>query len=237
VSAVIWHDVECGAYDADLALWEGLAEESEGPVLDLGCGAGRVSLHLGRRGHEVIALDVDPELIETLSARAEGLPVTPVLGDARGFELDRDITLAIAPMQLLQLLHGPEDRLECLGCIAAHLLPGGRVALAIVEELPAPVDGVRPLPDVREVDEWVYSSLPLETAVEGPEIAIRRLRQTVSPTGVLSEEENEIRICKLSAAELEAEGGAVGLKPLGRRRIPATDLHVGSTVVVLGRGD
>jgi SAM-dependent methyltransferase len=237
VSAVIWHEVECGAYDADLALWEALADGSEGPVLDLGCGAGRVSLHLGRRGHEMIALDVDPDLIETLGARAQGLPIEPVLGDARGFELDRDITLAIAPMQLMQLLRGPEERLECLGCIAAHLLPGGRIALAIVEELPAPVDGVQPLPDVREVDAWVYSSLPLETAVEGPEIAIRRLRQTVSPSGELSEEENEIRICKLTAGQLEAEGAAVDLKPLARHRIPATDLHVGSTVVVLGRGD
>jgi SAM-dependent methyltransferase len=236
VSAVIWHEVECGAYEADLALWERLAGESEGPVLDLGCGAGRVSLHLARRGHELIALDVDPDLVAALAARAEGLPVTAVLGDARGFELDRDVALAIAPMQLLQLLGGREDRLECLGCIAAHLLPGGHLAFAIVEELPAPVDGARPVPDVREVDDWVYSSLPLETAVEGPEIAIRRLRQTISPSGVLSEEENEIRICQLSAEQVEEEGSRVGLAPVARLRIPPTDLHVGSTVVVLGRG-
>lgn len=237
MNAVIWHDVECGAYAADLAFWEELAAGSDGTLLDLGSGSGRVALHLGRRGHAVVALDVDPELIATLAERAEGLPVRPVLGDARGFELDTDVSLAIAPMQLVQLLSGREDRLECLGCIAAHLLPGGRIALAIVEELPAAEDGVRPLPDVREIDEWVYSSLPLETAVEGPEIAIRRLRQTVSPAGVLSEEENEIRICRLSADQLEEEGLQVGLKPLARRRIPPTDLHVGSTVVVLGRGD
>jgi SAM-dependent methyltransferase len=236
VNAVIWHDVECGAYAADLPLWEEFADGAEGPILDLGCGLGRVALHLGRRGHDVVALDADLELVATLADRADGLPVQPLLADARAFELDTDIALALAPMQLMQLLPGREGRLECLACISAHLLPGGRIALAIVEELPAASAGVRPLPDVREVDDWVYSSLPLETEVVGAEIAIRRLRQTVSPSGVLSEEENEVRICRLSAELLEAEAAELGLKPLARRQTPATDLHVGSTVVVLGRG-
>ena len=138
-------------------------------------------------------------------------------------------------MQLVQLLPSHADRLECLGCLAAHLLPGGRIALAIVEELPRESEGPAPLPDVREVDGWVYSSLPLDAVDIGEEIVIRRLRQTVSPAGELSEEGNEIRIRTLAAAELEAEGAEVGLVPLARRRIPPTDLHVGSTVVVLGR--
>jgi SAM-dependent methyltransferase len=235
MSVSAWHDAECGSYDADLALWEQLAEEADGPVLDLGCGTGRVALHLARRGHTVVGLDVEPELIATLSARAEGLPLEAVLADARGFELDTDIALAIAPMQLAQLLGGRADRLECLGCVAAHLLPGGRVAMAIVERLPRESEGPPPLPDVREVDGWVYSSLPVEAVDIGEEIVIRRLRQTVSPTGDLREAEDEIRIRTLSAAELESEGAEVGLVVLGRREIPPTDLHVGSTVVVLGR--
>jgi SAM-dependent methyltransferase len=237
MSAWIWHDAECGSYTADLALWEELAEAADGPILDLGCGTGRVALHLARRGHQIVGLDVDPELIETLGARGRGLPLQPVLGDARGFELDTDIALAIAPMQLVQLLPGGADRLECLRCIAAHLLPGGRIAFAIVEELPREAEGPPPLPDVREVDGWVYSSLPLDAVDIGEEIVIKRLRQTVSPAGELSEEANEIRIRTLSAAELEAEGAATGFAPLARREIPPTDLHVGSTVVVLERGD
>lgn len=236
-ATVIWHDAECGAYDADLAVWEDLARDSAGPILDLGCGTGRVALHLARRGYAVSALDVDPALIETLAERARGLPLKPVLGDARGFELDTDITLALAPMQLVQLLPSREDRLECLGCIAAHLLPGGRIALAIVERLPLESEGPPPLPDVREVDGWVYSSLPVDAVDIGEEIVIRRLRQIVSPSGDLTEEGNEIRIRTLSAAELEEDGMACGLVPLARRQVPPTDLHVGSTVVVLGRGD
>jgi SAM-dependent methyltransferase len=233
--AAIWHDAECGAYDADLALWEELAAAADGPVLELGCGTGRVALHLARRGHGVVGLDSDPDLVATLAERARGLPLQAVLGDARAFELDTDIVLAVAPMQLVQLLPSRDDRRGCLGCIAAHLLPGGRIALAIVEGLPPESEGPLPLPDVREVDGWVYSSLPIEAVDVGEEIVIRRLRQTVSPGGELREEDNEIRIRTLSAVELEEEAAACGLVPVGRRRIPPTDLHVGSTVVVLGR--
>jgi len=237
VNAAIWHEVECGSYEADLALWEKLADAAGGPILDLGCGTGRVALHLARRGHSVVGLDIELDLVAKLAERAGSLPVEAVLGDARAFNLDTDIALALAPMQLVQLLAGPDERLEMLSTIAAHLLPGGRIAMAIVEELP-PADGKgKPLPDVREIDDWVYSSLPLETAMEGEEIAIRRLRQTVSPSGELVEEENEVRIQALSAMHLEREGIETGLVPLGRRQIPPTPLHVGSTVVLLGRED
>ena len=84
-SAAIWHDVECGGYTADLAVWERLTDPVDGPVLDLGCGTGRVALHLARRGCEVWAADAVPSLLEVLAARgaAEGLAVRVVCADVR----------------------------------------------------------------------------------------------------------------------------------------------------------
>ncbi|HEV7615930.1 MAG TPA: class I SAM-dependent methyltransferase [Solirubrobacterales bacterium] len=236
MSAVIWHDAENGAYEGDLALWEELAAGVEGPILDIGCGTGRVALHLARRGHTTIGLDADPELIAALVERADGLPLQPLVGDARDFELDGAVALVLAPMQLVQLLADSAERVACLRCAASQLRPGGRIALSIVERLPEAAEGPPPLPDVREVDGWVYSSLPLDAVDIGEEIVIQRLRQTVSPAGELDEEENEIRIRTLAAGQLELEGAAAGLLPLPRRQIPATDLHVGSTVVVMERG-
>ena len=64
--AVIWHDVENGGYDVDLPLWRRLAQRAGGPVLDLGAGTGRVALALAEDGHDVTALDSDPDLIEEL---------------------------------------------------------------------------------------------------------------------------------------------------------------------------
>jgi SAM-dependent methyltransferase len=230
----IWHDVECAAYTADLRVWERLAERCGDPVLELGAGTGRLAIHLARHGHQVIGLDYDEELIAVQRERAAGLAVTPLLADARGFELPEPVALAIAPMQFLQMLADRAERLACLDGMASQLLPGGRVAAAIVEGMPEPEEGEPLLPDVREVDGWVYSSLPLEAAVGPEHIHVRRLRQRVSPTGELTDTPDEVTICTLTAAALEAEAAEVGLVPIERLYIDATDDHVGSTVVVLG---
>lgn len=229
----IWHDVECGAYDADLSLWEELARRCGGPALELGCGTGRVALHLARRGHEVVGLDVEPALLAVLAERGAGLPVRTLEADAREFRLDEPASLVLAPTHLLQLLSDAEERARSLRCIAAALRPGGLLAASILEEMPESDEASPPLPDVREVDGWVYSSLTVEAAVGPGEIVIRRLRQTVSPQGSLSEEPNEVRIATFSAHTLESEAASAGLVPAGCREIPATDIHVGSLVVLL----
>jgi SAM-dependent methyltransferase len=232
--AAIWHDVECGAYAADLRVWDELADRCGDPILELGAGTGRLAIHLARRGHRVIGLDYDETLIAAQGERAAGLSVTPLLADARGFELPEPVALALAPMQLLQMLENRAERLACLDSIAAQLLPGGRLAAAMVEGMPEPEEGEPLLPDVREVDGWVYSSLPLEAVVGPDNIIVHRLRQKVSPTGELTDMPDSVTICTLTADELEAEAAEVGLVPIERLYIDATDDHVGSTVVVLG---
>jgi len=226
-ASVIWHEVECGGYSADLRLWEELAVEHSSPILDLGCGTGRVLRHLTRRGHEVFGLDLDAALIAELPNAS--------VGDARDFELERQFGLVMAPMQLVQLFAGAEERRGCLECVAAHLAPGGLAAFAIVEEMPEPVDSSPLLPDAREVDGWVYSSLPIEARVDAEAIRMRRLRQTVSPAGELSEEIVDVELRSLDAAMLERQAAEAGLQPGGRRAVPPTEAHVGSTVVLFER--
>jgi SAM-dependent methyltransferase len=226
---VSWHEVECGGYEADLPLWEELAAGANGTILDLGCGTGRVARHLERRGHRVLGLDVEPGYVAAFGENG-------VLGDARGFDLDAEFGLILAPMQLAQLFAGPDERRGCLHSVAGHLAEGvGLAAFAIVESMPSPADPSPPLPDVRERDGWVYSSLPIETLVGDGTIRLRRLRQTVSPGGDLSEELDEVLLQALDAETLEDEARQAGLRAAGRRAIPATDAHVGSTVVLLRR--
>jgi SAM-dependent methyltransferase len=228
----IWHDVECGAYEADLRLWEELADRTGGPVLDLGCGTGRVALHLASRGHRVLGLDSDAELVGILAERGGELPVETEVADARDFALWVEFGLALAPMQILQLFDDAEARIECLRSTVAHLRAGGLVAAAIVDDIPIADAASAPLPDAREVGGWVYSSLPLETVLDGDAIVVRRLRQAVSPAGELSEEVDEVRLQALDAATLEREARQAGLRPAGRRQIPGTGDHVGSTAVL-----
>lgn len=237
--AVTWHDVECGIYAEDLPLWERLAAAASGPVLELGCGTGRVALHLARAGFDVTALDHDAELIAALRARARGLAIDARIGDVWSPGLERRFGLVAAPMQLIQVVGDHAARRATLQAARSLLAPGGRAAFAIVDGVPAAAsgDGPPPLPDVAEFAGHVYSSLPLGVARDGEWLIVRRLRQVVSPAGDLTERIDETRLALIDADRLEAEAAEVGLTAAGRVDVAATAAHVGSRVVLLEAAD
>jgi SAM-dependent methyltransferase len=237
VTAAVWHDLECGAYREDLALWRSLAETYGDPVLDVGAGTGRVALELAAAGHRVTALDADAELLAELARRAAGLPVRTVAADARTFTLDERFPLCLVPMQTIQLLGGHAERLRFLTRARTHLLGGGIIAAAITTtvEYYELADGEPgPLPDVLERDGTVYFSQPTAIRPARDGFLLERRRERIDPHGGRTVEENRIHLDALTAAELEQEGAQAGLAPLPRVEIAATDAHVGSVVVMLG---
>ncbi len=235
--SVIWHDIECGGYAADLPLWRELADRHGGPVLDIGAGTGRVALDLARRGHAVTALDIDATLLRELARRAADLPVTTVVADARDFALETRFALCLAPMQTLQLLGEADGRAHCLRCVRRHLKPGGVLAVALVEsvEVYEEVDGMPgPPPDMLERDGIVYSSRPTAVRADDDGFVLERRRETISVAGELSADDDVIRLAVVSATQLESEARGAGLRTLGRAEVGATADHVGSVVVILG---
>jgi SAM-dependent methyltransferase len=231
---VVWHDLECGGYAEDLPLWRDLA--GAGPVLDLGCGTGRVALDLAARGVTVVGLDTDRELLAALDARAADLPVETVCADARDFDLGRRFPIVLAPMQTVQLLGGRDGRAGLLRCVRAHLDPGGLFALALADALEGfdEETATPPLPDIREDDGIVYFSQPVAVKDEGERVAIHRVREIVDRDGARTSERDVVRLDRLEPAELEAEAAALGFSVLARREVPPTEEFVGSLVVVLG---
>ncbi|MGI8597040.1 MAG: class I SAM-dependent methyltransferase [Thermoleophilaceae bacterium] len=235
---VAWHDVECASYEADCPLWRELAAERGGPVLDVGCGTGRVALDLAAQGHEVTGVDSDADLVHALStrARAAGLPVRTHVLDARSIDLSgRRFALAIAPMQVVQLLGGEDGRAAMLDRVRAHLVPGGLLAVALADpwEGTTVADSEPPMPDIREEGGWVLSSRPVAVRPEGEAVAIERLRQAVAPGGELSESLFTIVLDLFPPRALESLAAVRGYRVLPARRIPETGDYVGSTVVML----
>ena len=228
---VMWHDVECGAYTADLPLWRRLAGEAGGPVLDVGAGTGRVALDLARAGHDVTALDVDAELLAELERRADGLPVRTVVADAADFDAG-EYALVLVPMQTIQLLPARDG---FFASARRAVGPGGRVALAIASALESFEAEIElPEPDLGEADGWRFLSQPTAVRETADGMRIDRLRHTIAPDGERATEPNTIVLARVTAEELIQEGEAAGLRRHATLHIAPTPEHVGSEVVVLG---
>jgi len=233
---VVWHDVECGRYEADLALWAELAREAGGPLLDVGAGTGRVALRLALEGFDVTALDLDPELLAVLEQRAReaGVEIATVRADAAAFELPARVALIAVPMQTLQLLPDADARGGFFASARRALVPGGLVAIAIADELePFEEQSALPAPDVGEADGLRYLSQPVAVRERPGAVRIERIRQVVSPDGTRTSEDDVIELRTLSADSLAEEAAPHGLAAELPLEIPATLEHVGSTVVML----
>ena len=234
-AAVAWHDVECHRYTADLELWRALAQREGDPVLDVGAGTGRVTIDLAAAGHEVVAIDIEADLLAALDdrARAAGLEVETAVADAQDFDLGAGrFALVLVPMQTVQLL---PDRGAFLAAARRALRPGGLLAVAIADELSpfeAEPGGLLPEPDVAELDGWRFVSQPTAVRVGDRASRIERVRIAHAPDGTRTTEPNTIDLARLDAPTLAAEGVAAGLRSIPGARIPPTDDHVGSAVVV-----
>ena len=233
--AALWHDLECGAYGEDLPLWRALAGEAGGAVLDVGAGTGRVSLALAAGGTAVVALDSDAALLQALEHRAGGLPVETVVADAREFALGRRFSLVLVPMQTLQLLGGPRGRAAFLRCALEHLEPGGLVAAALADALDC-FDEEHDMPppaDACEIVDVRYASRLIAVEAEGGRAALHRRREIVGPGDRHEAEDVVVRLDRVSADEVAAEGRAAGFLAEPPRFVPQTEQYLGSTVVIL----
>ena len=119
-------------------------------------------------------------------------------------------TSSLAPMQLFQLLPTPAVRLDALRRVFAHLRPGGRAAIALLDLEAEPVgdDYSPPLPDILERDGRVYSSQPIAIRFVpdpggGGVVELDRVRQAVSPGGEIDESFSQVRLAAVSPRALE----------------------------------
>ena len=121
----------------DVGFFVEAAQSAGSPVLEVGCGPGRVLIPTARAGVETVGLDLSTHMLAVCRKRLEAEPepvrsrARLVQADMRRFELGQKFTLATIPFRPFQHLLTVEDQLSCLASIRAHLVDGGRLILDV----------------------------------------------------------------------------------------------------------
>lgn len=104
------------------------ALSSGGPVLELACGTGRLTLPLARGPVVVTGLDSSRSMLSKAreKAAAEDLSIDFVQGDMRLFSVPHKFAMVFVAMNSLLHLTEVEDIRACLARVRQHLAPGGR---------------------------------------------------------------------------------------------------------------
>ena len=97
----------------DVAFFVEMAQAAGGPVLEIGCGTGRVLIPTARAGSEIVGLDLSPSMLAVCRSNLAQEPaetqarVRLVEGDMRDFDLDQQFALATLPFRPFP---APDDR-------------------------------------------------------------------------------------------------------------------------------
>jgi SAM-dependent methyltransferase len=149
----------------DIAFYVDEARTVGGPVLEMGCGTGRILLPIARAGVTITGIDSSRQMLERCRAKLAAEPpavrsrVTLEHHEMRDFSLGAKFPLIIAPFRVVQHLVTPDDQLAFLATISRHLAPGGRFVFDVFNprfDLLVGANGVeredtpeQPLPDGR----------------------------------------------------------------------------------------
>lgn len=103
------------------------------PVLELGCGTGRITMAIAEAGYRVVGLDISRKMLERAAEKRSRLRREPqelvhlVQGDMTRFDLGEKFHSIIIPFRPFQHLVETEQQLRCLDCVRKHLAPRGRL--------------------------------------------------------------------------------------------------------------
>ena len=126
-------------YEADTPFYVELARECGGPVLEMGCGTGRVLLPTARAGVRIHGIDLSSAMLEQLARKLAAEPagvrerVSYSQGDIRTAEAGGGYALVTAPFRVVQLLPSREDQRAWLRNVRRHLAPGGTLCFDVFQ--------------------------------------------------------------------------------------------------------
>jgi len=141
------YDEWSAAMTEDVPFYIRLAQEADGPVVELAVGNGRVAIPVARAiGRRVIGIDSSPSMLDQARTAADqaGVDLDLRLGDMRDLSLDEPAALVYCPFRALLHLRTWSDRRRTFERVAGVLRPGGRFAwnvFAFDHAIAADLDG------------------------------------------------------------------------------------------------
>ena len=133
--------ITSSSFQGDVEFYRRLADERGGPVLDVGCGTGRVAARLAEGGHEVVGVDLSAPMLRLAEERRASLPaevaarLTFLQGDMTTLNLGRRFPLIVTPSRVFQFALTSDAQLAALRAMAAHLQADGRLVLDLFDPL------------------------------------------------------------------------------------------------------
>ncbi len=137
----------------DVPFWRNLARNAGGPVLELGCGTGRVSLPLARAGVRLTGVDRSAAMLalarrrvvrgrlerqlRLVQADIRDLPFPTATARRRSLRSPKAFALVMAPYGILQSLLSERDLARTLSDVHRVLQPNGTFGLELVADLPS----------------------------------------------------------------------------------------------------
>ncbi len=138
-----WYDLDQGSHDQDIPFYLSLAQRTGSPILELGCGTGRLVIALAQAGYRVTGVDNLPEMLALAQGKVQAAGPTVsdqvqlVLQDLRQLALSERFSLAILAVNTLMHVAEARQQAEVLGRIFQHLRPGGMLSLDLFPPHPA----------------------------------------------------------------------------------------------------
>jgi ubiquinone/menaquinone biosynthesis C-methylase UbiE len=132
--AMLYDHVAAGV-DGDIAFYVEEATASGSPVLELGCGTGRILIPVAEAGIAVIGLDASSDMLgiarmKLAACRSDVQRRAQLVhGDMREFQLSEQFTLVTIPYRAFLHNLGSEDQLRTLASVRRHLAADGRLIL------------------------------------------------------------------------------------------------------------
>jgi len=124
----------------DVPFWQRLAIVHEEPVLELGCGTGRIAVPVAKAGARVVGVDRSAPMLARAQRRLKRARIADramlVRGDIRTLPFRCRFPLVMAPYGILQSLTRERDLADTLASVARTLERGGLFCMDLVPDLP-----------------------------------------------------------------------------------------------------